>query len=59
MITATLWADTTSSMWVGVGLLGAGFVLGGLTLYLINRKVIKKQEGWLPRDSARRTRPPT
>lgn len=44
MITATLWADTTSSMWVGVGLLGAGFILGGLTLYLINRKVIKKQE---------------
>lgn len=44
MITATLWADTANSMWIGVALLAAGFILGGLTLYLINRKVIKKQE---------------
>lgn len=38
MVTATLWADTANSMWIGFGLLAAGFILGGLTLYLISRK---------------------
>ena len=38
---ATLWADKTDSMWVGVMLLATGFILGGVTLYLIKKKVDK------------------
>jgi hypothetical protein len=35
MTTATMWADTSNAMWIGIGFLGIGVILAGVVLYLI------------------------
>ena len=45
MPSATLWADTNDSMWVGIGLIGAGIFFAGLILCYITKKEKGSRDG--------------